>query len=242
MDLGLSSYGFGFIAGLLTTLSPCVLPILPIIIGSASTAHRKAPLVLALGLALSYAVIGTSIAWLSGSLGIDAAIFRKAGAVILGLLGLVMMSSFLQQRFANATSGIGNAGNSFLDRLNPQGLKGQFITGLVLGVIWSPCVGPTLGSAILLASQGTHLPQVMLLMGIFGFGAALPVLALSWISRPLFMKIRDRLLSAGKTGKMILGSMMVLIAVLILTGLDKALETWLIRISPDWLTSLTTAF
>ncbi len=242
MEFGLGSYGFGLIAGLLSTLSPCVLPILPILLGSATAAHSRAPLALAGGLALSYAVIGTLIAWLGGAIGLDTTIFRTIGAVILGVLGLVLMSTSLQQRFATATSGIGDAGNNLISTLNLNGLRGQFVIGLALGVVWSPCVGPTLGAAIVLASQGAHLPQVALLMGVFGLGAALPVIVLAYLSRAAMLKVRGQLMQAGKTGKTILGLVMVSIAIMILTGADKPLEAWLVQISPDWLTDLTTRF
>ncbi len=155
MELGFGSYGFGLLAGLLSTLSPCVLPIIPILLGSAANAHPRAPLALAAGLAMSYALIGTALAWAGSALNLDTSIFRSVGAAILGLLGLVLMSASLQQGFANATSGIGNAGNQLISRLKLDGLMGQFAIGLVLGVVWSPCVGPTLGAAIVLASQGS---------------------------------------------------------------------------------------
>ncbi|MBV5292937.1 MAG: cytochrome c biogenesis protein CcdA [Curvibacter lanceolatus] len=242
MEFGLGSYGFGLLAGLLSTLSPCVLPILPILLGSATAAHPRAPLALAGGLALSYAVIGTLIAWAGAAIGIDAALFRNVGAAILGALGLVLMSTSLQQRFASATSGIGDAGNNFISRLNLNGLIGQFFIGVALGVVWSPCVGPILGAAVLLASQGSHLPQVALLMGIFGIGAALPVVGLAYLSRAAMMKVRGRLMQAGKTGKIVLGAVMVGIAALILSGADKPLEAWLVEVSPAWLTTLTTRF
>lgn len=242
MEFGIGSYGFGLLAGLLSTLSPCVLPILPILLGSATAAHPRAPLALAGGLALSYAVIGTLIASLGASIGLDATIFRNVGAVILGVLGLVLMSTSLQQRFATATSGIGDAGNNLISSLNLNGLGGQFVIGLALGVVWSPCVGPTLGAAIVLASQGSHLPQVALLMGIFGVGAALPVIILAYLSRTVMMKVRGSLMQAGKTGKLILGFIMLAIAAMILSGADKPLESWLVQISPEWLTTLTTRF
>ncbi len=152
------------------------------------------------------------------------------------------MSSSLQQCFATATSGIGDAGNNFISSLNLNGLRGQFVIGLTLGIVWSPCVGPTLGAAIVLASQGVQLPQVALLMGIFGLGAALPVVILAFISRTAMMKMRGQLMQAGKTGKTIFGLMMVTIAAMILSGADKPLEAWLVHISPDWLTTLTTRF
>ena len=242
MDFGLGSYGFGLLAGLLSTLSPCVLPILPILLGSATHAHPRAPLALAGGLAISYAVIGTTLAWAGAALGIDASIFRNVGAAMLGLFGLVLISGSLQQRFALATSGIGDAGNNLISRMRLDGLSGQFAIGLVLGVVWSPCVGPTLGAAIVLASQGAQLPQVALLMGIFGLGAALPVVALAYVSRGAMMRMRGTLMQAGKTGKTILGVVMIALAVMILSGADKPLETWLVDISPAWLTKLTTRF
>lgn len=242
MEFGLGSYGFGLLAGLLSTLSPCVLPIIPILLGSATNAHPRAPLALAGGLAISYAVIGTTLAWAGGALGIDTSIFRNVGAVILGLFGLVLISGSLQQRFASATSGIGDAGNNLIARMKLDGLSGQFAIGLVLGVVWSPCVGPTLGAAILLASQGAQLAQVALLMGIFGLGAALPVLALAYVSRSTMMKMRGKLMQAGKTGKAILGAIMIGLAVMILSGADKPVETWLVEQSPAWLTNLTTRF
>jgi cytochrome c-type biogenesis protein len=239
---GPGAYGFGLLAGLLSTLSPCVLPILPILLGSGSTAHPKAPLALAGGLALSYAIIGTAIASVGSSLGVDAASLRVVGAVILGLLGLVLLSSALQQRFASAAAGLGNAGNALIERLDLAGLRGQLVIGLVLGVVWSPCVGPTLGAAIVVASQGTQLLQVALLMGVFGLGAALPVVALAWASRAATTRVRGSLLRAGKTGKVVMGAVLLAVAVLIVTGADKPLESWLVEASPAWLTSLTTRF
>ena len=242
MEFGFASYGFGFLAGLLSTLSPCVLPIIPILLGSAANAHPRAPLALAGGLALSYAIVGTALGWAGSALAIDASVFRTAGAVILGLLGLVLMSGSLQQRFATATSGIGDAGNNLIDRMHLDGLWGQFAIGLVLGIVWSPCVGPTLGAAVLLASRASHLPQVALLMGIFGVGAALPVVVLALVSRTAMMSMRGKLMQAGKAGKVALGGIMVALAALIITGADKPMESWLVDQSPAWLTNLTTRF
>ena len=119
---------------------------------------------------------------------------------------------------------------------------GQFAIGLVLGVVWSPCAGPTLGAAVVLASQGSHLPQVALLMGVFGVGAAFPVVALAYISRGAMAKMRSTLLQTGRTGKLILGVVMVGVAAMILSGADKPVETWLVEHSPSWLTELTTRF
>ena len=162
------------------------------------------------------------------------------GATILGLLGVVLMSANLQQRFAVATSGIADAGNSLISRMRLDGIWGQFAIGLALGIVWSPCVGPTLGAAVVLASQASNLPQVALLMGIFGIGAALPVVGLAYASREAMLRTRGKLMQAGKAGKTIVGAAMVLIAAAILSGADKPVEAWLVDRSPAWLTDLTT--
>ena len=242
MTLGLGSYGFGLLAGGLSTLSPCVLPIAPILIAAALNAHRYAPLSLAAGLALSYAIVGTALAWAGASLGMDASIFRGVGAAVLGLLGVVLMSGALQQRFALLTAGIGNAGSNLLSRVQLDGLMGQFVVGLLLGLVWSPCVGPTLGAAIVMAGQGANLAQAASMMGVFGIGAALPLVALAFVSRSAMSRTRSKLLYAGKAGKTLLGAVMVALAVLILTGADKQMEAWLVDHSPGWLTKLTTRF
>lgn len=242
MDFGFTSHGLGLLAGLLSTLSPCVFPIIPLLLGAATNARRLAPLALAGGLALSYALIGTTLAWAGASLGVDTTLFRYGGAVLLGLLGLVLLSGRLQQRFAATTSGIGDAGNSLVSRIHLDGLWGQFVIGLVLGVVWSPCVGPTLGAAVLLASQGSHLPQVALLMGVFGIGAALPIVVIAAISRSALLRVRGKVMQVGKAGKTLMGALMVALALLILTGADKPLESWLVDQSPNWLTQLTTRF
>lgn len=158
------------------------------------------------------------------------------------MFGVVLLSTQLQERFATATSGLSTAGDSFLSKLNIDGLKGQFIIGLVLGIIWTPCVGPTLGAATTLASQGKDLVQIAVLMFIFGLGAGAPLVILGSVSRATMMKLRGKMLSAGKTGKYLLGGIMVLLGIMILTGLDKSFEAWVLSVSPQWLTDLTTRY
>ncbi len=205
-------------------------------------AHHRAPIVLALGLAISYATIGTTLAWAGTALELNSELVRRVGAALLGLLALIILSSSLQQRFAAATSGIGNAGNQLLSRLRLSGLYGQFVVGLVLGMIWSPCVGPTLGVAIVLASQGKHLADSAALMGLFSLGAALPVVILGYLSRSAMMSVRGKLLQAGRAGKVALASPMLIIAIATFSGRDRQPETWLVNHSPAWLTNLTTRF
>lgn len=234
--------GLSLLAGALSTLSPCVLPIVPLLLGAAVSAHRRGPLALAAGLALSYAVIGTTIASAGTVLGFDPAVLRSGGAVLLGVLGLLLVSPSLQQRFASVTAGAGSAGHALMGKVSGQGWSGQFAIGLLLGVVWSPCVGPTLGAAIVLASQGTRLPEVAATMALFGLGAALPVLLLGQLSRSAAGSVKARLLLTGKVGKAVMGVSMLLVAALILSGLDKPLETAMIAHLPGWLSEASTRY
>ncbi len=240
MEFGLGTYGIGFAAGGLSVLSPCVLPLVPILIGTAASAHRRGPLALAAGLTLSFAVIGVLLASAGAGLGLDQTVFRHIAALMLLGFGVLLLSSGLQQRFAVAASGASSAGQGMLARLTLDGLSGQFVLGLLLGVVWSPCVGPTLGATITLASQGQQLGQVMLVMALFGLGAGLPLVILGSLSREAMLRLRGKLLAAGRQGKKALGAVMLLLGVFILTGLDKRFETWVLDAAPAWLTQIGT--
>ena len=113
---------------------------------------------------------------------------------------------------------------------------------MLLGAVWSPCVGPTLGAASLLAAQGHNLLQVAITMFVFGIGAALPLLLLGLLSREAMIRWRNRLISVGQVAKAGLGILFVAIGTLVLTGLDKSIEAALVAASPQWLTDLTTRF
>lgn len=240
-ELGLATYGLSFIAGNLSTLSPCVLPLIPILVGTAITGHRLGPLALGGGLALSFAITGTLLASLGNMFDFNPDILRLFSAWLLVAFGLLLLSSWLQQRFAAATAGLGNVGNNWIANFNMAGLHGQFMLGLLLGLAWSPCVGPTLGVAIGLASQGQQLMQVSLTMLLFGLGAALPIVLLGLLSREGMQRVRGKMATIGSSGKKILGSIMLVLGILILSGLDKQLETALLNMAPDWLITLSTS-
>jgi len=242
MSLPFASMGFGFVAGMLSTLSPCVLPLLPLVLGPAMAIHRLGVAALAAGLVTSFVGVGLFVATIGFSAGLDGDVFRSASAVLLGIMGVVLLSGALQQRFAVATSGVSNTGNRLIQRLTPTGLGGQFVLGLLLGAVWSPCVGPTLGAASVLAAQGRDLASVTSVMVAFGLGTAVPLLVVGSLSRQALMRWRGRMMSAGKTGKLILGGGALAVATLILTGADHALEGALVAASPAWLTDLTTQF
>jgi cytochrome c biogenesis protein CcdA len=217
-----------------------VLPLVPILIGSALAAHRLGAWALAAGLALSFTLIGTLFAGLAASIGFDPDVFRNVAAVLLLGFGVLLLLERLQEQLALSTSGLSNVGQEILSRMTVDGLSGLFLLGILLGIVWSPCVGPTLGAAITLASQGERLTQVALVMALFGLGAGLPLVALGALSRQGAARFRGRLLAAGRHGKKLLGGMMLILGVFILTGTDKRVESWILDVTPGWLTQLGT--
>lgn len=237
-----TSLGLAFLAGLLSVLSPCVLPLLPLVLGAAASEHRFGPLALAGGLALSFVAIGLFVATIGFGLGLDTGIFRTGAAILMILFGLVLMLPAAQTRLAVAAGPLSNWTETRFGGLSTAGLSGQFGVGLLLGAVWSPCVGPTLGAASLLASQGHDLGAVALTMFLFGLGAALPLCVLGTLSRATLVGWRDRMMSLGKGLKVALGLILVVTGLAIVLGADKALETLLVDASPDWLTRLTTRF
>lgn len=237
----IGTYGLSLAAGTLSTLSPCVLPLVPILVGSALMTHRFGPHALATGLALSFTLVGVFIVGLGAAVGLDQDTFRNIAAVLLIGFGIVLVSPALQARFAVAASRLGGAGLSLTSRISGDSLGGQFGLGILLGVVWSPCVGPTLGATITLASQGQDLGHVALMMALFGLGAGIPLILLGMLSRQAMTRFRDRLLGVGRTGKGVLGGVLLVMGALILTGADKAFEALVLRISPDWLIALTSS-
>jgi cytochrome c-type biogenesis protein len=237
-----STLGLAFAAGVLSTLSPCVLPLLPIVLATAASEHRLGPVALAAGLALGFAAIGLFIATVGVSIGLDAGIFRYGAAAVLIVIGLVLALPVLQERFAVAAGPASQWAGDRLSSISGKGFSGQFAVGLLLGAVWSPCTGPTLGAATLLAAQGKSLDQAAATMLTFGLGAAAPLLVLGMLSREAMLGMRNRLMQAGGPLRTGFGLLLLVAGLLVLSGLDKTLEAKLVAWSPQWLTDLTTRF
>jgi cytochrome c biogenesis protein CcdA len=240
--LGLGATFLAFAAGALSILSPCVLPIVPIAFAGALSAHRLGPLALAAGVALSFTVIGLFVATLGFSIGLGEEAFQSISAGLLIALGLVLLVPMAQARLAVAAGPVSNWIDARLGGFSGAGLSGQFGLGLLFGAIWSPCTGPTLGAAALMAANRQSLPEVALVMLSFGIGASVPLALLASLSRARLMRWRDKIMGTSRGGKMILGAILIVSGVLILTGLGRAAEAFLVAHSPDWLTALAARY
>lgn len=238
----LTTIGLAGLAGILSTLSPCVLPLIPIVLGAAAAESRFGPLALAAGLAISFSAIGLFVATIGFAVGLDADLFRTTAALLMTGIGIILMAPALQARVAVAAGPVGSWAEERFGGFSTSGIGGQFGVGLLLGAVWAPCVGPTLGAASVLAARGEDLGSVALTMVVFGVGAAVPLLALGTLSRDRMLAWRGRLSQAGNGVKKAMGAVLAGVGLMILVGWDKRIESYLVEISPSWLTSLTTQF
>ncbi len=234
--------GLAFAAGALTILSPCVVPLLPIVLSAAATKSKWGPLALGAGVVLAFVTVGLFVALVGFSIGLDGGFFRRIAAVFLLFIGLVLLIPRLQNRVSLSAAPISSWAQERLGGFSSEGVAGQFGVGLLLGTVWSPCVGPTLGAASLLAAQGKDILQVALTMIVFAVGVGIPLVIIGLLSRSVLQKSRGTILAASRTFKSMMGVILVGLGLMILTGYDKHVEAALVAASPEWLTHLTTRF
>ncbi len=166
--MSIAGLGLAFLAGVLSILSPCVLPLLPIVLGAAASEHRWGAVTLAGGVSLSFIAIGLFVATIGFALGYDAGWFRNIAAIGMILIGAVLLVPPLQLHVALIGGPISDWVDQSFGGFSKSGLGGQFGVGLLLGAAWSPCVGPTLGAASVFAAQGKNLGAVALTMLAWG--------------------------------------------------------------------------
>ncbi|GHG60671.1 cytochrome C biogenesis protein CcdA [Alishewanella longhuensis] len=223
------------LAGLLSLLSPCVLPMIPAVTASAMRASRTGVWFLAAGLALTFALGGSLLTYLLLSASLGPEIMRTFAAYFMLAMGLVLSVDWLNQQFSmllsRLTSHLPSGGQVTENTDHPAF---QFVVGGSLGLVWLPCVGPTLGAAIALASTGQSMLMSFSVMLAFGLGTALPLVAVGYAAGVKLSKLR----TSGKFGRKLLGYALLLIALMIFSGFDKVLELWAIEFLPDWVSGI----
>lgn len=234
MELGPVALPLAFLAGVAGILSPCVWPLIPVVVGSAASGGRWAPLALAAGLSLSFATAGSILSFVLVSSGIDPEFFRYIAAGILIAVGVLLVFPALSYRLTgrlSALTGRVNTGDA-------SRWYGHFGVGFLLGIVWLPCVGPTLGAAIGLASMGQQMLMAFVVMLMFGVGTGGVLLGVSLLSRKALSRWNSELMNSADKARKLLGSMLLLLGVLIFSGFDKTLQVWALEILPAWATGL----
>ena len=242
MDIAAITLGLAFLAGLVTTLSPCVLPILPMIASAATGRHPLGLPALAAGLALAFTLVGVGVSASGHLLGLEETTLRLGAGALMVAVAVMLLSARLQQGFAHAAAGLGGAAHGLASGIRADHPGAQFAVGALMGVAWSPCIGPTLGAAIALAAGGSGVGEATVIMAVFSIAAVVPLTAAGLASRRLFALNRAGLQRVGEIGRRVMGWSLLLVGGLVLLGLDKRLEVWLLDLAPEWLLMLTTRF
>jgi len=234
--------GLAWVAGSLTTLNPCVFPLLPLVLGGAVQGNRFAPVAMGAGMVASFAVLGLIVGLAGDALGLEPDHIRFAGAVLLIAFGIVMLVPWLNERFTRLVTPVATRANSATSNLDTGSLGGAFATGGLLGMVWSPCSGPMLASALtIVATEGGAL-RGTLILGIFGLGAASILVAAAYASRAGFGRVRGWVLTHMDRVKRGFGVLVLVLGVAILSGGDKWLEAQLLQVMPQGWIDLTTRF
>jgi len=237
--LSLPQLGLSLAAGGLTTLSPCVFPLLPLVLGGALQGNRFAPVAMGAGMIASFAAIGMLLGALGPALGIDAYTVRTAGAAMLIAFALVMLVPALGERFTRWMLPIASTANAASAKLDGGSVVGALLLGGVLGLVWSPCSGPLLGSALTLVASEGGVARGGLVLGIFGLGAAIPLVAVAYASRRGFVAVRDWVMARIERVRHVFAVLLGAMGVAILTGGDKWLEARVLQWLPDAWVNLT---
>lgn len=231
-----------FVAGVATILNPCVLPLVPILVSSALGRSRYGPLALAAGLAVSFASFGFAIVAFGFQLGIDEQAIRYFAGGLLMAAGVLLLIPGVQAALSAAASPLTNRASGMLSRIDGSGIHGQFLVGLLLGLVWAPCVGPSLGAAIAAASQGENLLSAFLTFLAFGGGVALSIVAFAYGSRKALGTRAKTLQGLARYAKPAFGVSLLVVGLLVVTGYDRQVESLALTIMPDWLIGITTRF
>ncbi|MDJ1015137.1 MAG: cytochrome c biogenesis CcdA family protein [Paracoccaceae bacterium] len=229
----------GYAAGLLTLINPCVLPVLPIVLASSLQAGRFGPVALASGMSVSFVILGLLVASAGRTLGLTEETVSNAAAVLMIAFGAILLVPRFSAGFATATAGIGSEADATMDRLDQGSVGGQFAGGVLLGAVWTPCIGPTLGGAISLASQGESLMRATGIMIAFALGVSTLVLALGYGAQSVIRQRQGMLRRLAAVSRPIMGAAFVAVGLAILFKWHHVAEIWFLDTLPAWFTDLS---
>ena len=232
----------GFLAGALTLINPCVLPVLPIVLASALQSGRHGPLAIAAGMSVSFVIFGMLVATIGHSIGLTEDVLSQTGAVLMIVFGIVLLVPQLNERFATTAAKFSSGADTQMNNLSTSTLKSQFLGGMLLGAVWSPCIGPTLGGAISLASQGKDLLWAFSIMSSFALGVSSVILALGYGTRKAIGIRQKQLHGIAVFAKPIMGITFLMVGTMIFFEFHHIIEAWLGNVLPNWFLDLSTKY
>ncbi|MGR3506456.1 MAG: cytochrome c biogenesis CcdA family protein [Paracoccaceae bacterium] len=231
----------GYLAGLLTLINPCVLPVLSIVLAGALQTSPLGPVALAAGMSLSFVVLGITVSAFGFALGLTEELIAQAGAILMIGFGLILLAPRFGMAFSIATTGLASGADARMDRMDSTGLQGQFGGGLLLGAVWSPCIGPTLGGAIALAAQGESLLWAAAIMAAFAAGVSTLILTLGYGARAALVTHQPLMRRIAENARPFMGAVFIAVGVALLLRLHHLLDAWLLGVLPAWFVDLSVA-
>lgn len=223
---------FTFISGFLTILAPCIWPLLPIILSASTQGGKKRPLGITLGITLSFAIFTLTISYIVRIFPFDVDSLRLFAVAVVALMGLTFVVPQLTKLLEGYVSKLtGRFGVKPGDQ--SSGFKGGLLTGLSLGIVWSPCAGPILASIATVAATRAVNIQVVILTLVYVAGVGIPLFLFATGGQKLFTKTR---FLSGNLGKIqqLFGLIMLLTAMAIYTGYDRTLQATLLNAFPSY--------
>lgn len=227
---------FAFLAGVVTILSPCILPILPIILSGAVGENKRKPLGIVIGFVASFTFFTLFLTSLVKASGISADVIRQFSIVVIFLFGLTLIlpqaQAWIEKMFSAVSS------KFQMNQNNKTGLFGGIIIGLSLGLLWTPCVGPILATVISLALTEAVTASAFFITLAYALGTAIPMFAIMRGGQSLLQKNRW-LLTQGKRIQQGFGVIMLATAVVLYFNVDRKFQTFILQTFPDYGTGLT---
>jgi cytochrome c biogenesis protein CcdA len=223
---------FAFAAGVLTIASPCVLPMAPLVLGaSVAQPGRARPLFIALGFAAAFSATALVLGALSSAVPASPGLLRALAAFALAAFGILMLWTRPMHALGERLGGVMTRVDQ-LSRRAGDGNAGGFVLGLTLGVLWTPCAGPVLGSILTLIATAMDLPWAAVLLGCYALGAGIPMLAIGYGGR--YATTRIRRIAPYTTGmQRTFGVLVVAIAVATAFQLDTPVVAWISNFLPQ---------
>jgi cytochrome c-type biogenesis protein len=236
---GSISFAVAFAAGVVSFLSPCVLPIVPGYLGFITGmsmdelragAKRRAVLVPALffvgGFSLIFVLMGASATLIGQVLKVYQDWIARIGGLMiivfgLHLLGVFRLGALMRERRMHLTR-------------SPAGYAGAAAVGAAFGAGWTPCLGPILGALLTFASTRATLGEGMYLLGFYSLGLALPFL-LAAVGMGAFMRTSQRMRGLLPVFENVSGAVLVAVGLLLVSGTFATLSGWLTRFTPSWI-------
>ena len=223
-----------FLSGVATVLSPCILPILPIMLSGAVGGKRK-PYGIIVGFVFSFALFTVFATALVQALGIDLDILRYVAAAILALLGFTLLFPKLQEKLNSLVK------TPQLNSGQREGFSGGLATGATLGLVWAPCAGPILAAVITLAATAQAGIGSFMVVLSYALGTGVVMLLIILGSRRVLEKVKGLYVHLEKIHR-VFGILVIIAALGIATGYDRKLQVYIIDATPEGWTTFLQSF